>query len=261
MIGEALDTDRVGITDNPKSPSDSSVQWRVLYEWTSAYTVPQLSHPDLMQGSWEGIEAWYERLSQGQIVIVPVEEMFEPFQSGQAELGVKVLHLVPILVDGVYWGQVGFDDCREAKHRSSSELNVLKIAAACIGSAIQRDRTQKATLQAEQARSQELERLNVELQQTLDRLSESEERYRTLFELGREGFNYVEFEPPFSTALPIEEQIKLYRQNLVIKQVNSAFAAMYGIDNPDEIVGLKLADFHVEESETNTAFIECIPVL
>lgn len=52
MIGEALDTDRVGVTDNSKSPSDSAVHWRVLYEWTSAYTVPQLSHPDLMQGSW-----------------------------------------------------------------------------------------------------------------------------------------------------------------------------------------------------------------
>jgi len=50
--------------------------------------------------------------------------------------GVKALHVVPIFVESQFWGIVGFDDCREAKHRSSSELAILKTAAACIGSEI-----------------------------------------------------------------------------------------------------------------------------
>ena len=45
-------------------------------------------------------------------------------------------------------------------------------------SAIERDRTQQALLAAERDRSQQLERHNIELQQTLDRLTASENRYR-----------------------------------------------------------------------------------
>jgi len=45
------------------------------------------------------------------------------------------------MVDGKYWGR-GLDDCREAK-RSDAELAVVKTAA-CIGSAIQRDRIRRA---------------------------------------------------------------------------------------------------------------------
>jgi len=55
-------------------------------------------------------------------------------------------------------GVIGFDDCREAKRRSPSELAVLKIAADCVGSAIQRDHCarEEAALQ----RARELEEHN-----------------------------------------------------------------------------------------------------
>ena len=82
-------------------------------------------------------------------------------------LGSRPITQCQFLWAGHYWGNLGLDDCREAKRRDPAELAVLKTAAACIGSAIQRDRTQKALLQAEQARSQELQRLNAELQTSL----------------------------------------------------------------------------------------------
>ena len=157
IIGEALDTDRVVVLENFDNPSDaSSVWWMILYEWTSPYAMPQIAHPDLAQGSHKGIEEWYVLLSQGQGISCLLEDMPEPFQSGQAELGLKALHVVPIVVEGKYWGVIGFDDCREAKHRSSTELAVLKIAADCVGSAIQRQRTQQATHRAEQEFVKEL---------------------------------------------------------------------------------------------------------
>lgn len=177
ILGEALETDRLAVADNfiPQSGS-SFLNWRLLYEWDSPNTVPQIAHPDLAQGSWQGIEEWYERLNQGQSISYFIEDTPEPFRSVQAKSGAKALHSVPIFVEGKFWGQLGFDDCREAKRRSSAELSALKIAADCIGSAIQKNRTQQALLQAEQARSQsaaerstELVRANAELQQR-DRL-------------------------------------------------------------------------------------------
>ncbi|MBD3881871.1 PAS domain-containing protein [Phormidium tenue FACHB-886] len=98
----------------------------------------------------------------------------------------------------------------------------------------------------------------VELQRSLDQLAESEERFRTLFEISSEGLYYVEFDPPYPVNLSFEEQCDLFRQNLRVVKVNSAFAAMYGFDNPDELVGLKIADVHIEGSEKNDAFIRAI---
>jgi len=179
ILGEALETDRLAIADNVASQSGSSLpSWRLLYEWDSPGTLSQIAHPELAQGSWEGIEEWYERLSQGQSISRFIEDTPEPFRSVQAESGAKALHSVPIFVEGKYWGQLGFDDCYKAKYRSSAELSALKIAADCIGSAIQRNRTQQALLQAEQARSRsaaersaELAKANEALRRCLDRLA------------------------------------------------------------------------------------------
>lgn len=183
IIGESLDTDRVVVIENFVLQSEpSSVYWRILYEWNSPYAVSQSSHPDLAQGSYEGIEEWYELCSKGQGISYMLEEMPYPFRSGQAELGVKALNVVPIFVEGKFWGVVGFDDCREAKRRSPAEFAVLKTAADCIGSAIQRSRIQRAREEAErivlqerekaaQEQAAELAKANHALKQTLDVLA------------------------------------------------------------------------------------------
>jgi PAS domain S-box-containing protein len=109
--------------------------------------------------------------------------------------------------------------------------------------------TQQALLQAEQERSQELERLNTELQQTLDRLSESEERYRILFELSNEGIYRFVFTPPFSTEISIDEQVELSYNNFRYAEVNQTFVEQYGLISSEQIVGKGVSDFWVEESQ------------
>lgn len=171
ILGETLETDRLIVAENFVPPDSTFPHWRLLYEWDSPGTVSQIAHPDLAQGSWAGIEAGYEQLSRGQSLVYVIEETLEPFRSVLAKLGAKAIHSVPIFVEGQYWGQLSFDDCREAKQRSTVELSILRIAADCIGSAIQQRRMQQALLQAEQARSAELERANNALQNTVAALA------------------------------------------------------------------------------------------
>lgn len=256
ILGEVLDTDRVVVVEN-FHPSDSSTpHWRVLYECNSPDAVSQIAHCNLAQGTWEGIEEWYEQLIQGQGVSCLMEEMPEPFRSGQAELGVKAVHGVPIFVEGKLWGIVGFHDCREAKRRNLTELAVLQIAADCIGSGIQRERTQQALLKAEQARSQELERHNTELQQALERLSESEECYRTLFELSSEGILRFGYKQPIPITLPFDEQLDLCYQSIYIAEGNNAFAKMYEYKKAEDVIGLTLNALHDRDSEVTQATMQ-----
>jgi len=179
ILGKALNTDRVNIIENFDPLSNSAFPgWRALeYEWNSADTVPQFANQQAAQGSYEEIPEIFERLHQGQALSYLIEEAPEPFRSAQIAIGAKSTHLVPIFVEGQWWGVLGIDDCREAKQRSATELSVLRIAADCIGSVIQRQRTQQALLEVEQVRTIELAKANEELQQ---REHEVQRSYRLL---------------------------------------------------------------------------------
>jgi PAS domain S-box-containing protein len=101
----------------------------------------------------------------------------------------------------------------------------------------------------------ELEQINLELRQTLEQLVESEAKFRTLFEVSNEGIYSVEVNPPVSIHLPLEEQCEQLYRNIRVTKANPAFAAMYGVDNPDDLIGIGNADVHAPDSEKNKAFI------
>ncbi|GAP98049.1 histidine kinase [Leptolyngbya sp. NIES-2104] len=63
------------------------------------------------------------------------------------------LLIVPIMVQGKCWGQIGFDNCREPQLFNDEEIAILRIAADSIAAAIERQRTQTAMLE-EQLRSE-----------------------------------------------------------------------------------------------------------
>ncbi|MBD0334079.1 MAG: GAF domain-containing protein [Cyanobacteria bacterium Co-bin13] len=170
IIGEALGSDRINVIENFNPPSEGSfLHWRVLYEWNSPGTVPQFSDLEAAQGNYREIPELFEQLQQGHSLSYLLEEAPEPFRSSQAAIGVKSTQIVPVYVEGKWWGVLGLDDCRQAKRRSPAELSVLQIAADCLGSAIQRERTQQALLFAEQVQTAALAQANEELQQR-DRL-------------------------------------------------------------------------------------------
>lgn len=255
MIGAGIETDRVTVIEIFKPLSALLPHWQVIYEWTSPGTPEQMSNPDWIQGSFDGIEDFYDQFCRGQPVSRFIDAMAEPFHSVQVQMGTKGLYAIPISINGRLWGIVGFDDCRVAQQRSTSELSTLKVAADCIGSAIERQRTQQVLLQTQQQRVEELAAANEKLKKTLDHLSQSEERFRTLFECRSEGFYYTEVDPPCPVTLPIEEQCELLYRNIRVVKANPAFAAMYGADHPDQLMGLRNIDVHASNLTKNSAFI------
>ena len=149
IVGNGIDTDRVAIMEHCDDPTGNLGYLKMLYEWHSAHAVSQLNHPKLQQVSYTGMEDWYQSFQRGEAVGGIVTELPEPVRSGQIELGVKSLYSVPIAIAGQYWGVVGFDDCKEAKQRSETEISILKTIAACIGSAIRQNRIRRDREQAE----------------------------------------------------------------------------------------------------------------
>src|SRR5690606_32035397 len=53
--------------------------------------------------------------------------------------------LVPIFVDGAWWGFVGFDECVEEREFSASERGALRAAADTLGAAVSRSRAAESS--------------------------------------------------------------------------------------------------------------------
>lgn len=107
-----------------------------------------------------------------------LQEWDEPLRSLFATLQIQSTCGVPVRVNGQWWGILCLDYCRAPIQISPAEVAVLRAAADCIGSAIQRDRAQKMLLQAEQARVAELVKANTVLKQSLDALAAEPDRDR-----------------------------------------------------------------------------------
>ncbi|MEM9162995.1 MAG: GAF domain-containing protein, partial [Cyanobacteria bacterium P01_F01_bin.4] len=150
IVGEGLGVDRVNLGKYfAATNQQTSGYHQFLYEWTSPGTTVQIKHPKLVRISDSGIDFAIDTVRRGDIFGGVVEELPEPFRSGQLELGVKSTYSAPIKVKNRYWGVVGFDDCQKLTRRSESELEALKTLANCIGNAIERDSTVKASEAAE----------------------------------------------------------------------------------------------------------------
>ncbi len=194
----------------------------------------------------------HKQLEQGKIINFIAHELPQSFchLRRRCELrGTTSGLTVPIFVQAAYWGRVYFDNCGEPRLFDEAKISILKIAADSIAAAIKRQAKEDELLQIEQARSQELERHNAELQQAIEhemelryRLCESEERYRTLFEISNEGIFRVEFEQPIPLHLPVDEQAELLHRHRRIADANATFAAMCGRDNPENLISLQLDD-------------------
>jgi diguanylate cyclase (GGDEF)-like protein/PAS domain S-box-containing protein len=86
------------------------------------------------------IAAWQAPLSEGKIVVTQTSAARGDVKKMLEGLGIKSLLMLPITVDGRYWGQVGFDTCKQERTWADFEIEILKTLADLIGNAIQRDR-------------------------------------------------------------------------------------------------------------------------
>jgi signal transduction histidine kinase len=109
----------------------------------------------------EGIPTIHETVTSGPYPFADYREVWEPLMGGRhytsvveekvganRELNINAKNqsdlFVPIFVDDVFWGSVGFDDCTTPRRYSEAEIQVLRGVAAAIAAALARDRAQAA---------------------------------------------------------------------------------------------------------------------
>lgn len=259
LLGEAVESDRCAFIRSITENSSGRTVYKILAEWSSESVLSSLTasyEHESIENDYLVIEddflALHERLRQGEVVNYLADGLSEKFRRLCEAQGTTSGLVVPIFVQGLFWGHTYFDNCGEPRLYDEAEIAILQVAAESLAAAIERQAKDKELLRIEQERSQELERLNAELQQTLERLSESEQHYRRLMELASEGIYRYQFDEPMPIDLPVEEKLNWLYQHFRIVEHNLGFAEMYGYDRADALVGFQLPDFHTSVID-NTA--------
>lgn len=138
LIGETMQVDGAAVLEAPRTAGGPMLQ---QYGWTR----PEASASDseyLLSNVFESpdAQALMEPLREGQPVIVDVTTASGNLKKMFETLGVKSLLLVPILVDGKNWGQIGLSSREAHRQWQTFEIEVLTTFTDLIGNAIQRER-------------------------------------------------------------------------------------------------------------------------
>jgi diguanylate cyclase (GGDEF)-like protein/PAS domain S-box-containing protein len=87
-----------------------------------------------------GFTAWRAPLLEGAIVTANERSATGEIKAMLDSIGTKSLLLVPIMIDGKYWGQIGLESCSAERVWADFEIEILQTLGELIGSSIRRER-------------------------------------------------------------------------------------------------------------------------
>jgi signal transduction histidine kinase/DNA-binding response OmpR family regulator len=130
-------------------------------EWNAPEVASSLM---LAEEVWD---RWAIPLARGEIIsgtIAQVSEAERRFMKARGSLSILVL---PLMVNGEFWGFIGFDDCLHARAWDSLEVSLLSMAATAIGLHYEQKLVEEALRQSAE-REQATLRVIEQMRQTLD---------------------------------------------------------------------------------------------
>ena len=139
ILGQAAGVDRVYLFENGFDTNNNRVTSQ-RFEWTSDSTEPQIDNPALQRVPLSVFEDFLERLTNRE----PFNKLVKDLVDGSdlrvtlEQQQIQSILIVPIFHNNIFWGFVGFDDCKSERVWSDAELALLKAFSNSVGTAIER---------------------------------------------------------------------------------------------------------------------------
>ncbi len=151
LLGSAADVDRVYIFKN-HPPATKTHLTSQYYEWVRDKATPCADDRDLQNISlFPELSRWYQTLSSGH----PIKGLVHEFPESERVIleprrAISLL-AIPILIEGKFWGFVGFDDCHSERIWTGADISVLHASVVSIGGAIARKHAEDELIKAKEA--------------------------------------------------------------------------------------------------------------
>jgi diguanylate cyclase (GGDEF)-like protein/PAS domain S-box-containing protein len=139
LLSKTMRIDRMVVLDSPKTP-DAAPSLR--YVWQSADIAFRLDQtffddPGLMTPE---IVAWQAPLFDGRIVMSNLRDATGDLKAMLERIGTKTIVLIPIMIDGGYWGQIALESCKGERVWADVEIEALQTLGDLIVNSIRRER-------------------------------------------------------------------------------------------------------------------------
>jgi hypothetical protein len=142
-LGEVSGASRIYIFENHRDARGELLMSQ-RGEWCKSGICPEIDNPILQNLSYdEFFPRWAEALAQGEIITGRVREFPEPERLILESQGILSILVLPLIVNGAFFGFIGFDNCKDARAWSAAEVDLLKAAAAAISQAQERKQAQE----------------------------------------------------------------------------------------------------------------------
>jgi len=149
MLGEATGVDRVYLFENHYT--DGAGFTTQTMEWNSGCFEAQIDNTQLHDLAFSEAKAILEPLMKGQAIRARIREIEdETVRDALLEQSIQAVLILPIIVDGLFWGFVGFDECKHDRDWSDDEFFLLQSFAISLAEAIQRGQMEQKLAQAKE---------------------------------------------------------------------------------------------------------------
>ena len=164
-IGPAADASRAYLFENGTDAAGRLCMSQ-RHEWARQGISPQIDNPELQQLPYadSGFGRWCESLANNEIINGPVSEMSPGEREVLEPQDIRSLIIIPVFVEGDWWGFLGLDDCVQNRRWTDAEEDSLRAGADMLGATIARQRAQEALLEAKTTLEQRVQKRTQELQ-------------------------------------------------------------------------------------------------
>ncbi len=145
ILGEAVNVNRAYIYKHKSVDDTGEMFVSLLYEWTSDKTEHQIENIELQKLSYSRFESlkFYDTFSMGKPLSFVMKNLTDEEHLLFIDKDIKSIILAPIMVDGLYWGFLGFDDCETDREWTPNEESLLVTMASMLGAVIKRNNIQE----------------------------------------------------------------------------------------------------------------------
>lgn len=142
-LGEALDVDRVYVFENGRDETTGEPTCSQRFEWARDAIEPQIDNPELQSIPYSAFtQRWYSVLGSGGAIVGNVDSFPEDERAILEPQDIDSILVVPVLIEGAFWGFMGFDVCHRLRSWTDPDIDVLRAAAAAFGNAVRARRAE-----------------------------------------------------------------------------------------------------------------------
>lgn len=138
LMGESSGADRVYFFKNFQDPVSGLHFTQQTHEWTNGLVSSELENPEYQAIPLEEHPITYQAVLQGKPLIIVTEKAEESMKHILEAQGIKSILIMPIFVDGQFYGFIGFDDCTTQKQWSEDQIGFLASVTTNLSLAIER---------------------------------------------------------------------------------------------------------------------------